>query len=62
MRRKTPEEIEQGIECYIDGVPQYGDPVKRFLAKKPPSFTEWCRKNGIETEADYRRRMQKQKS
>lgn len=61
MRKRTPEEEKKGIRCYIDGVPQYGDAVQNFLSRKAPSFTAWCKRNGIETEADFRKRMQKQR-
>lgn len=52
---------DQKPYCYIDGVPQYGSPVENFMKKKPKSFLQWCRENGIEHESDYRRRMQKER-
>jgi predicted HicB family RNase H-like nuclease len=42
---------------YIAGVPQYGDSVKRFLAKKEEGFEAFCKRIGIESEREFRKRM-----
>jgi hypothetical protein len=42
---------------YIEGVPQYGCSVKRFLAKKEEGWEAFCKKIGIESERQFRKRM-----
>jgi predicted HicB family RNase H-like nuclease len=42
---------------YIAGVPQYGDSVKRFLAKKEEGWEAFCKRIGIESEREFRKRM-----